>query len=61
MTVPVAALNTHADGRTTVTRVKAGLHEPVPVTVVGVSGGIAVIEGVDEGDAVLIGKSESES
>lgn len=61
LTVPVAALNTHADGRTTVTRVKAGLHEPVPATVVGVSGGIAVIEGVDEGDAVLIGKSESES
>ncbi|MGV4417400.1 hypothetical protein QEV69_00265 [Trueperella pyogenes] len=43
------------------TRVKADLHEPVPVTVVGVSGEIAVIEGVDEGDAVLIGKSESES
>lgn len=59
LTVPVAALNTHADGSTTVTRLNDGNAESVPVTVKGVSGGLAVIEGVNEGDTVAFAE-ESE-
>lgn len=62
VTVPVAAISTHADGTTSVTRVAGDAQESVNVTVVGVSGGLAVVEGVEEGDTLLLsGPQEEES
>lgn len=61
VTIPVAAISTHADGTTSVTRLAGEDEESVNVTVVGVSGGIAVVEGVQEGDTILLAEPREES
>lgn len=55
--VPLSAVTTDVDGRTTVEAVGTGADgatEVVPVTVLGVQDGVAVVEGIDAGREVLL-------